>query len=147
MLSLWGLLEKGKSAFNGMATGESIDKIRRLQSAEDALVTQLKLIHQLASVEWAQEKVRIARMAIIGMLTFACVLCLMLTAGMVAMVIAWDTEYRLITGVGLLVAYGICGMALWVALKRKVAQGDNAFSATREEISANIALLRSSLWP
>ncbi len=148
VLSLLELINSSKSLIGGkIAVDGSIDQIRRLQSAKDELLTQAGLIRELAEVEWSQEKIRIARMVMIGALVFASLLCLMVAAGILVMVLVWDTPYRLPTAIGVFVVYGISTVLLYESFKRVAARSEDAFSATREEIAANITLVKSTLWP
>ena len=58
-----------------------LDALRIVRSAGKAILAQAALHGQLARVEWAQEKDRLAKMLVIALLGFAAVLCVMLFTG------------------------------------------------------------------
>ncbi|MBA3582019.1 MAG: phage holin family protein [Gammaproteobacteria bacterium] len=122
-----------------------LDAIRILRSAGGALIGQISLYGQLAEVEWAEEKERLFKMGLILLGGLACLLCAMLFVGVVVLMLSWNTEYRLIAGVSLIFVYlaglGVAYKYFNSCLKRSV----RAFSATREEIAADIEMLRSKV--
>ena len=81
----------------------------------------------------------------IGLLGFAGLLCVMLAAGALVLAFSWDTPYRIAAAIALLAAYGLVAGFAWIRLKALSAQGSQAFTATREELAADIALLKSNL--
>lgn len=117
--------------------------LRILRAAGGELLAQLSLYAQLARVEWEEERRRLQGMLLAGLFAFAFMLCLMLLFAALIMLIAWDGGYRVPALLGLIALYG-AGLALacfW--LKRFAARGRDAFAATREELAADIALLKS----
>ena len=122
-----------------------LDAVRILRSAGSALFTQATLHGQLARVEWAEEKARLLRMLVVGLLGFASLLCVMLAVGALVLAFSWDTAYRIPAAVALLAAYGLGAGFAWVRFKALSAQSSQAFAATREELAANLALLKSNL--
>lgn len=122
-----------------------LDVVRILRSAGAALFTQATLHGQLARVEWAEEKARLLRMLVVGLLGFASLLCVMLAVGALVLAFSWDTAYRIPAAVALLAAYGLGAGFAWVRIKALSAQSSQAFAATREELAANLALLKSNL--
>lgn len=122
-----------------------LDVVRILRSAGSALFTQVTLHGQLARVEWAAEKTRLLRMLVIGLLGFAGLLCVMLAAGALVLAFSWDTPYRIAAAIALLAAYGLVVGFAWIRLRALSAQSSQTFAATREELAADIALLKSNL--
>jgi len=135
----------GSAPVTGADSIDPLAAVRLLERASGALIAQLALHVQLARVEWAQEKRRLSRMLVVMLLGSACVLCVMLLVCVLALALSWDTAYRVPCVVALIAVYG-----LGVELARRrflvlLAQGASSFAATREEIDADITLLRSML--
>lgn len=122
-----------------------LDVVRILRSAGSDLFTQATLHGQLARVEWAEEKSRLLRMVAFGLLGFASLLCVMLAAGALVLAFSWNTPYRTVAAIAVLAAYGLAAVFAWIRLRTLSAQGTQAFAATREELAADIALLKSNL--
>jgi uncharacterized membrane protein YqjE len=119
--------------------------LRIMRSAGSALLAQAALHGQLARVEWAQEKARLLRMVLIAALGFACLLCVMLFAGLLLLAVSWDSVYRIPAFVAVIGIYALGVGVAWYQLHGLAALGDQAFAATREEISADLAMLKSRL--
>lgn len=122
-----------------------LDVVRLLRSAGSALLTQAGLHGQLARVEWAAEKSRIARMAAAALIVFIALLCALLMAGVLVLVISWDTSYRVPAAIGLVVFYVACAALAWYRFKALSARSREAFAGTREELAADVDLIRSRL--
>lgn len=123
----------------------ALDALRILRSAGNTLVLQADLYKQLAKLEWAQEKDRLTRMALAIVVALVCFVGTLLFAGVLLLAVVWDTEYRIPTLIGLVVAYASgVAIALW-RLKVLAQQGATAFAALRQELSADIALIKSQL--
>jgi uncharacterized membrane protein YqjE len=129
----------GFTAFN------PLDALRMLHSAGGALFTQATLYGQLAKVEWAEEKGRLFQMLALVLLAFACLLCTMLLVGILVLVFSWDTPYRTPAALALIAAYVSAIGIAWYRLKILTARSSQVFAATRAELAADIALLRSKL--
>ncbi len=122
-----------------------LDVVRMLRSAGAALFSQAALHGQLARVEWAEEKDRLLKLLLVGLLGFAGLLCVMLFAGALVLAFSWDTAYRIPAAIALIVAYGLGTGFAWSRLQLLSAQGSQAFAATREELAADLSLLKSKL--
>jgi len=122
-----------------------LDVVRLLRSAGSALLTQAGLHGQLARVEWESEKDRIVRMAVAALIAFASLLCTMLVAGALLLAFSWDTTYRVPVAIGLVVTYAACLCLAWYRFKALSARSRDAFAATREELAADLALIKSRL--
>jgi uncharacterized membrane protein YqjE len=119
--------------------------IQVLRSAGDALFAQASLHGQLMRVEWAAEKSRLTGMLIAGMLVFIGALCFLLFVGALALAFSWDTPYRMLVAGLILVAYAALVIVGWLRVDALAARADQSFAATREELAADIALVRSRL--
>lgn len=119
--------------------------IRMLRSASGALIAQLGLHGQLVSVEWAEEKARLTGMLTAGLLGFAALLCLMLFGGVLSLAFSWDTPYRGIVATVVMMAYALVAGIAFRKLSALTALGTHSFSATREELAADIAMIRARL--
>ena len=140
-------MEIAKSAITGKDAG-SVNPLQLLnifRSAGGALLAQATLHAQLAQVEWEEEKQRLCQMAIFSLLGFAFFLCFLIVSGAFAIALSWDTPYR--TPVFILLIFGYLFALIWAGLRIKTlaALGSNSFAATRAEIAADIALLKSAL--
>jgi uncharacterized membrane protein YqjE len=116
-----------------------------LRSAGSAFAAQAGLHAQLAKVEWAEEKVRITRMLIASFIGLLSVQCLLMSVGLVALMLSWRTPYQLPVMLAVLLGYLIlCALAIYVLI-RLAALGTKSFAATRQEIAADLAMLRATL--
>lgn len=122
-----------------------LDVIRVLRTAGSALLTQAGLHGQLVRVEWEAEKNRIVGMAVAALIAFASLLCTLLMAGALALVISWDTPYRIPVAIAVVVVYAACLWLAWHRFKTLAAQSQDAFAGTREELAADLALIRQRL--
>lgn len=119
--------------------------VHLLRAAGSALFAQASLHGKLVRVEWAEEKSRLLRLTATALLGFACLLCVMLFAGVLVLAVSWDTVYRIPAVIAVVAVYALgCGIA-WHKLQELAAQGEQAFAATREEIAADLEMLKSRL--
>jgi uncharacterized membrane protein YqjE len=126
-------------------TVNPLDAIRVLRSAGGALIDQLALHGQLVHIQFKEEKIRLLKMFIVTLMGLGCLLCLMLFVGIFVLAFYWNTEYRIPAAILLIAIYALgCGVA-WFRLKTLLALGDQAFASTREELAADIAMLKSRL--
>ena len=129
----------------GSTTIDLMNAIRILRSAGGALFAQAVLYGQLVQVEWAEEKSRLLKMLVITLLGFACLLCVMLFVGALVLAFSWETAYRVPAVMTLIAVYGIGTYITWRRLHALSALGGQAFAATREELAADMALIKSRL--
>ena len=119
--------------------------IQRLRSMAKIVFAQLELHGKLASVEWAEEKNRLQQLFAISILGFAFLLSALLFAGFFAVALSWATEYRLVTIAAVFVLYSLgLGVCIY-RISILAARGSNTFAATREELAADLTLLRGQL--
>ena len=133
----------GPSEVRGSGPMAMLDALRMLHAAGGALLTQAMLHGQLARVEWAQERSRLLKMLAVTLLGFAGLLCALLFTGALILALAWDTAYRIPSLLALILAYGLGTGIAWRRLRMLSAQGEYSFAATREQLSADLALIRS----
>lgn len=117
--------------------------VRVLQSAGGALLVQAVLHGQLAAIEWEEEKHRLQRMLALTLAGFACLLCTLLFAGALALSASWETGYRIHVLALLILLFGFGTAAAWQRYGLRASAGDHTFSASREELAADIALLKA----
>jgi uncharacterized membrane protein YqjE len=122
-----------------------LDVVRILRSAGSSLLTQASLHGQLARVEWAAEKKRISGLLFAALIAGIGVLCTLLMTGVLVLAFSWDTPYRIPAAVGLILFYAACAGFAWMRFKSLSARGREAFAGTREEIAADVAMIRSRL--
>jgi uncharacterized membrane protein YqjE len=123
----------------------ALGAIRMVRSAGGALFDQLALHGQLAQVEWVEEKNRLLKMLVGAVLGFACLLCIMLSVGVLVMALCWETVYRIPAATALVGLYGVGAGFAWRRLTALSALSGQSFAATRVEVAADLALLRSKL--
>lgn len=119
--------------------------VHLVRSGGMALLVQVLLLGQLAHIEWQEEKKRLLLMLAITLLGFACLLCVLLSAGAFALAATWDTAYRMPSLAGLVLLYASGTAIAWRHFRAVAERGDQAFAATRAELAADAALLKSSL--
>lgn len=122
-----------------------LDAIRMLRSAGKPLFAQAALHGQLARVEWAEEKTRLIKMLVLVLLGFVGLLCVLLFLGVLVLAYSWDTAYRIPAVMALIVVFGLVTGIAWRRFQALSAQSSQAFAATREELAADLALLKSKL--
>jgi uncharacterized membrane protein YqjE len=123
----------------------ALDVLRVAQAAGGALLGQLALHGQLARDEWADERRRWLKMLVITLVGFAGLLCVLAFSGLAVVVLSWETAYRMPAILALVVMYGLLSWVAWRRFWRLADQSDRAFAATREELAADLAVLRRAL--
>lgn len=118
---------------------------RVLRAAGAEMTAQAALHGQLAQVEWAEEKRRLGRMLLTTLLGFALLQCLMLLIAVLVLALSWQTPYRFPALLALVLVCGLGSAVTWRRLQALVASGDQSFAATRAELAADFALLKSRL--
>lgn len=119
--------------------------IRILYAAGEALMTQAALHGELVRIELAEQKKRLLQMLACILLGFVGALCVLLLVAALVLAFSWNTGYRIPVAIGLVVVYGIgTGLAVW-RLRTLSVQSSQAFAASREELAADLAMLRSRM--
>ena len=122
-----------------------LSAIRLLRSAGGALMAQAALHAKLAGVEWAEEKARLARVVLAAVIGIVSAFCLIFLGGMVAIAMCWNTPYQTVGVSCVLAFYALIAVASGISLKRQIALGAQSFAATREEIAADLAMIKDKL--
>jgi len=138
-------MNAGPSPATESAGASPLDVVRLLRFAGSALLVQAHLHGQLARIEWEEEKNRLLKMLTVTLLGFACLLCVMLFAGGLVVATTWETAYRIHTVVFLVISYSIGTACAWRRFQVLSAQGGQIFAASREELTADAALLKTGL--
>lgn len=140
-------MDIAKNAIVGKETDSvhPLQLLNVLRSAGGALFAQGALHAQLVSVEWEEEKQRLYHIFVLTLVGFACFICLVVVSSALAIALSWYTPYRIPVFIFLILAY--LSALVWAGLRIKVllALSSNSFSATKREIAADIALIKSAL--
>ena len=115
-----------------------------LRQAGGAVMDHLALHGRLLGTELQQEKRRLTRMLQAAILGLASVICLMIAIGTLLVLTAWDTPYRLHSVVALVLIYGVTTLAAWRAFQAGALKSDGAFALSRENLAADLRLLRNA---
>jgi uncharacterized membrane protein YqjE len=118
---------------------------QRMRLLMKEILIQAELHGRLFQVEWLQEKNRIQQIICIASLGFAFLLCSLLSLGFFVIAANWAGEYRMLSIAMVCACYLIGLIFCWVRFNALAAKGVESFAATREEFSADIALIRSQL--
>lgn len=123
----------------------ALDLLKLLRSAGSAISAQAALHRQLIQVEWEEEKNRLSQLLMFALLGLICAMGLLLSLSILAIALSWDTEYRIHVLVALPVFYGLVLLWIWKRIKVLLALSRRTFAATREELAADLALVKSRL--
>jgi uncharacterized membrane protein YqjE len=123
----------------------ALGAIRILRAAGGEFLEQLILHGQLAQIEWGQQKDRLFKMFVSAALGFACLLCIMLCVGALVLALSWATVYRIPAATTLVALYGLGAGLAWRRFSALAMLSGQSFAATRVELAADVALLRSKL--
>lgn len=127
------------------ARTNSLEIIQRLHSTAKALLVQLELHGRLISVEWEEEMNRLQQLFVVSLIGFSCLTCCLLAFGLLVIAATWASDYRLAAIAGLVAIYAV-GLALCIyKVSQVAAKRSSVFAATRKELSADLALIRSHL--
>lgn len=127
---------------------EGLSLFAMLRALRAAAPTILELFHiraELARVEWEQEKMRLARMAVAtGVAVLSTLLCLLFAC--IALIVGfWDSEYRTLVAVLIPVAFGIAAVGGYAVVRRQQRLAEHRFAGTREEWSKDLAWLKARI--
>lgn len=103
------------------------------------------LLHgELARIDLDEELSRLSNMLIVALVGFAFWLCGLIFAGVLLVAMAWDTAYRLPVVAALVVVYALGAALAWQRFRYWSMRGGKLFAVLREEMAADVALLRSA---
>ena len=122
----------------------ALDAARILHAAGGALFAQGLLHAQLAGIEWEEEKNRLLKMLAIAVFGVACLLCTLLFAGGLVLAATWETAYRLPALAALVILSGAGAAVAWRRFQDCAALSRKSFMASRQELAADMALLKAS---
>jgi uncharacterized membrane protein YqjE len=122
-----------------------LELIAALRSAGKPLFVQLALHGQLLRIELAEERNRLLKMVAATLVCFIGLLCTLILAGVVALAFTWDTPYRIPAAIAVVGVFVLVTGLAWWRLRVLSALGSQSFAATREEIAADLPLLRSRM--
>jgi uncharacterized membrane protein YqjE len=119
--------------------------VQMLGSAGEDFLAQASLHRQLVAIEWQQEKVRLTGMLTTFLLGFCCFLCLMIFISAIVILLTWNTEYQVISLMTLGTLYTLGAYLAWKRFMRAANRTEGAFAATRAEIAADLAMIKSKI--
>jgi uncharacterized membrane protein YqjE len=119
--------------------------LRIVRGAGGALLVQTGLHAQLLQVEWRETRIRLLKMLAAGLLGFTCLLCLMLALGALLVALSWATPWRLAALGTLIALYAGGALYAWRRFESHAALGATSFAASRAQLAADLAMLRSQL--
>lgn len=126
-------------------SGSLLALVRRLLQASGALAEQGALHAELLRLGWQEERARLLQVVLAAAAGFAAFLCLALGLGALVLALTWGSAWRW-TGPLLVLALYAAGLALaWWRLRVLAREGERSFAASREELAADLATLRSKL--
>ncbi len=85
------------------------------------------------------------QMLVGAILGFACFLCLLLSVGALLLAFYWETVYRIPAAAAVVALYGLGAVWAWRHFTALSALSGQSFAATRVELAADLALIRSKL--
>jgi uncharacterized membrane protein YqjE len=115
------------------------------RTAGGALLAQAALHADLLGEAWLEEKGRLRDMALALLLGFACLLSALLAAGVLLLAVCWDTPMRIPAVAGLLVLYGLGALIALRSAQRQSRSKNEALAISRDELAADLQLLRGQL--
>ncbi|MDO9317814.1 MAG: hypothetical protein Q7V56_06410 [Gammaproteobacteria bacterium] len=113
-----GTAEEGTHPEDRAAEMDTLHVLRILRKAGGSLLVQGTLHGQLLRLEWAQEKDRLLKMLLVTLLGFSCLICAMLALGALALLLSWETAYRIHVLVALVVMYFGITWYCWLQFQR-----------------------------
>lgn len=123
----------------------ALDLLKLLRSAGSAISAQAALHSQLIQVEWEEEKNRLSQLLAFVFAALIGAICLLLSLSLLAVALSWDTAYRIHVLIALPIIYSLALLWIWQRIKHLLALSSRTFAATREELAADLALIKSRL--
>lgn len=129
----------------GKVAIELLDAVRIARTASGLLIEHAASTAELARLDWELESARLKKF-VLGMQLLAVLIGLtLLYAGMLAVAITWNTQYRLYVMTALPLLFAIASWVTWRYLGRLSQQGEDRFAAVRAEVGKTLNLVRSHL--
>jgi uncharacterized membrane protein YqjE len=126
----------------GQGAAESPGLLASLRRLASSLAGALQTRLELFATEIEEERVRLARLLLLGVIASFFLALGMLTLTLFFIVLFWDTHRLLVTGL-LAVIYFSAGLAVAYALRREAAAGSQLFSASLSELAKDRERLNS----
>jgi len=114
-----------------------------LGSVLDSALSQTALHGQLAWIELTEEKNRIFRQLALMLFGFLLLFCSLLSVSTLIIILCWGTPWLMPVVVMQPVIYLMGALLLLRRFRQVQASGDQAFSVTRRELAADLALIRA----
>ena len=124
---------------------EVIEAVRIVRSSGGLILDHIGMTLQLARIEWRAETVRLKRMAFAALAGSLLMALALVHVGLLAIVAAWDTPYRMHVAAGITLAYVIAALRARHQLRAAVAAPPGEFAGSIAELHKTIELLRSHL--
>ncbi|MBV8620776.1 MAG: phage holin family protein [Curvibacter sp.] len=100
---------------------------------------------ELFVIEWQEEKQRLQRLLVSGILVAMFTLVLLLLLSLALALQFWDTPSRMLAIWAVVLLWFLLWSAAFLALSRALAQGRKAFACTRQELARDWAELKEEL--
>lgn len=122
-----------------------MDILRTVKSFGNTLGAQAGLYSQLLQLELEQEKKRLMHTCILAAIVLMSFWCFMLFAGVLLLAFVWESQYRIATIGGLVALFlAVTLIAVW-RIKVLHERSGQAFASIRQELAADIAVIKSQL--
>ena len=121
------------------------DTLQLLRSAARAVLAQGALHAELLCLEWAEERSRLMRMALLVVVGLLFLLCSLLSIAAAVVILSWGTPYQDEALLGLVGFFVLGTVIIWWRLRVLIARGEDAFAGTLAEVGADLALIRDKL--
>ena len=105
----------------------------------------LEILHarlDLLTTELAEEQGRITELLLIGAVALLCFFLAVVFAAFFVVILFWDTSYRLVAPGVIAGALATAAVGLWLEFRKRIQVRPKLFSATLEEIGADVQRLR-----
>ena len=116
-----------------------------VRDASGVLLDHAALHAELLRVEWAEEKLRLRRLATAVAVGFAFLLALLFAFGTLLVSLTWDSSLRVPAVAALIALYALGAALAWRQYSAQATRGERSFAASRTEMAADLELLRSHM--
>lgn len=124
--------------------GTLLDAVRLLRTGGRALATHVALHGRLARIEWQEEQRYLLLLVLNAVAGFACLLSLMLFAGVAVLAATWESDHRPAVAAGLALLSGAGVLAARSRVRVLAGRVHRAFEASRQELAADAALIKEN---
>lgn len=124
---------------------ELIEALHTARTAGRLLLEHAATAAELAGIEWQQERSRLEQSALAALLLAVLLGIALLQLSALALLLAWDTLFRLPVAAVLALAYAVAALAAWRRLQQLARQGDGRFGDSRRELRKTAEVVRKCL--